>query len=199
MQITVPTKISRDPHLTVRDLFKEIWKIYFVRYKEVIKEYCLGPTKMKKESTSITKDYKPTIVQKQRPTEEGEVSPSRKMTNLQRIGKQLDEILYDDDYEFPQCDNPVGLFASTTFKERKIKLNIYYPEVQIYSREDSQKPALLKSLFIGKNYAKFGKPQWGSDSEEETKDEPLNNEMTMKEIFTYMINHFNAEFNEFGK
>ena len=72
-----------------------------------------------------------------------------KITEIERIGLKMDDLLLDHDYSFPIEDVPVALSSNITYKEHSVWVKVYYPMIKV-SLIEGEKRRELKRLYIGK-------------------------------------------------
>ena len=141
------------------------------------------------------KDYIPKIVK----IEQDPLTDEDKRNELIMKGRQMDDLIFNDDYEFPVDDVPIALSALTNVKGQQAKINVFYPQVILIDRTDKENLQTLKHLFIGKSYTKGDQNNFlDSDLDDDATIETINNALTLKEMFAYFINHFHIEHKDFG-
>lgn len=114
---------------------------------------------------------------------------------------ELDEILQDDDFEFPVEDEQSSLNTLTSFRNSQIKLSVIHPEILIFGLPKVQTKykdntnvqfglVLLKSVYIGPQFMK-DKLNSSFASDEAPKE---SESLTLKAMFIKLLKYFEPIF-----
>ncbi|CAI2366154.1 unnamed protein product [Moneuplotes crassus] len=158
------------------------------------------PAKKKKETTKIMDGYQQKVYKNVTTLESLQ---GKEMTELERIGLKMDDLLLDNDYIFPVEDEPVALSDKIVYKGHSIWIKIHFPMIRALKIENGQYRT-LKTLYIGHNYRKSCKEKGkGSESDFEYElssmeaEEPDDEVPNIEYIFEYLFHHFRKKFEEF--